>query len=254
MSQRIRQPEILRLARDEGKVTVDGLARHFDVTVQTIRRDLSELADAGRLERVHGGAVLPSGVANIAYDERRAMHQEAKRAIARACAEQVPNDVSMFMNIGTSTEAVAREMLHHRNIMVVTNNMNVAQTLSANPECEVIVAGGQLRRSDNGLVGALTVSTIERFRFDLAIIGCSALDESGDILDFDIQEVSVSQAILGRSRKVFLVADHSKFARGAPARIGSLGDVDVFFTDRSLPPKAAETCRHNGVEVVIAGQ
>lgn len=233
-------------------MTVEGLARHFDVTVQTIRRDLSDLADVGQLERVHGGAVLPSGVTNIAYDERRAMHQDAKKAIARACAEHVPHDASIFMNIGTSTEAVAREMLHHRNIMVVTNNMNVAQILSANPDCDVILAGGQLRRSDNGLVGALTVSTIEKFRFDVAIIGCSALDESGDILDFDIQEVSVSQAILGRSRNVFLVADHSKFSRGAPARIGSFGDVDMFFTDRTPPERAAKSCRDNGVDVVVS--
>ncbi|CAN0590694.1 unnamed protein product, partial [Ectocarpus sp. 12 AP-2014] len=166
------------------------------VTLQTIRRDLTNLADLGRLERVHGGAVLPSGTTNIGYEERRALNARAKQAIARACAERIPNGVSLFLNIGTSTEAVAQELLHHENLMVVTNNMNVANILVANTSCEILVTGGQLRRTDGGLVGKLAAETIRQFKFDLAVIGCSALDGDGDLLDFDIQEVSVSQAIL----------------------------------------------------------
>ncbi len=148
MSQTFRQPEILDIARRDGKVTVEGLAGHFGVTLQTIRRDLADLADAGRLERVHGGAILPSGVANIGYEERRVLHHDAKTAIARACAAEIPDNIALFLNIGTSTEAVARELLGHANLMVVTNNMNVANILAANPGCEVIVTGGHLRRAD----------------------------------------------------------------------------------------------------------
>lgn len=254
MSQQLRQPEILRLAREQGKVTVEGLAGHFGVTVQTVRRDLGELADAGRLERVHGGAVLPSGVTNIAYMERQDMQQDAKRAIAQVCAKEIPDGASIFLNIGTSTEAVARELLHHRNILVVTNNMNVSTILSANPDCDVIVTGGQLRRTDNALVGALAVATIGQFRFDHAVIGCSALDVDGDILDFDIQEVAVSQSILGRSRNVCLVADHTKFTRTAPAKIASLRDLDLFVTDAPPPAPAANVCAESGARVLIASQ
>ena len=147
MSQSFRQPEILEIARRDGKVTVEGLAGHFGVTLQTIRRDLTDLAEAGRLERVHGGAILPSGVANIGYEERRALHHDAKTAIARACAAEVPEKISLFLNIGTSTEAVARELLGHRDLLVVTNNMNVANILAANTDCDVIVTGGSLRRA-----------------------------------------------------------------------------------------------------------
>lgn len=142
MTQTFRQPEILEIARAEGKVVVEDLAERFGVTVQTIRRDLTELADAGRLERVHGGAVLPSGVSNIGYEDRRGLNEEAKRAIARACAREIPDGASIFLNIGTSTEAVARELLSHRDLMAVTNNMNVANILVANPHCEIVVAGG----------------------------------------------------------------------------------------------------------------
>lgn len=252
MSQTFRHPEILDIARREGKVTVDGLAEHFGVTLQTIRRDLSDLADAGRLERVHGGAVLPSGTTNIGYEERRSLNPEAKVAIARACAARIPNDIALFLNIGTSTEAVARELVHHGKTMVVTNNMNVAHILVANPDCEVIVTGGHLRRADGGLIGNLATDTIRQFKFDLAVVGCSALDDDGDMMDFDFQEVNVSRTILSQARKTFLVADHTKFTRTAPARIASLADVDAFFTDKPLPPDLAAACKSWDTEVVVA--
>ncbi|SNS78318.1 DeoR/GlpR family DNA-binding transcription regulator [Antarctobacter heliothermus] len=252
MSQTFRHPEILEIARRDGKVTVDDLADHFGVTLQTIRRDLTDLAEAGRLERVHGGAVLPSGTTNIGYEERRSLNAGAKQSIAQACAAQIPNGISLFLNIGTSTEAVARELLHHEHLMVVTNNMNVANILVANPTCEILVTGGQLRRSDGGLIGNLAAETIRQFKFDLAVIGCSALDRDGDLLDFDIREVSVSRTILRQSRKTYLVADHTKFARSAPARIASLADVDVFFTDDTPPPDLPSQCDSWGTEIVLA--
>jgi DeoR family glycerol-3-phosphate regulon repressor len=252
MSQTFRHPEILEIARRTGKVTVEDLAEHFGVTLQTIRRDLTDLAEAGRLERVHGGAVLPSGTTNIGYEERRSLNPMAKQAIARACAARIPNGISLFLNIGTSTESVARELLHHEGLMVVTNNMNVANILVANPTCEILVTGGQLRRADGGLIGNLATETIRQFKFDLAVIGCSALDRDGDLLDFDIREVSVSQAILRHSRKTYLVADHTKFARSAPARIASLSDVDVFFTDKGLPSDLPASCESWGTEVVVS--
>jgi len=253
VSQSFRQPDILEIARTEGKVMVEDLAERFDVTVQTIRRDLTELANAGKLERVHGGAILPSGVTNIIYDERRRLNEDAKQAIARACAAAIADSSSVFLDIGTTTEAVAHELLDHSNLMVVTNNMNVANILLANKTCEIVVAGGSLRRSDNGLVGNLTARTIENFKFDTAILGCSALDEDGDLLDFDIQEVVVGQTLLKRSREVFLVADHSKFHRSAPVRIGSLRDIDRIFTDLPLPGALAESCRSWGTDMVVTG-
>lgn len=253
MSNNFRHPEIVEIARKTGKVTVEDLAEHFGVTLQTIRRDLSELADEGRLERVHGGAVMPSGTTNIGYEDRRLLNAEAKTAIARACAARIPNGISLFLNIGTSTEAVAQELLQHEGLMVVTNNMNVANILATNPKCEVIVTGGHLRRSDGGLVGTLAAQTIQKFKFDLAVIGCSALDQDGDFLDFDIQEVNVSQTILRQSRKTYLVSDHTKFARSAPARIASLADVDAFFTDCAVAPDLAASCASWGTEVVCAG-
>jgi DeoR family glycerol-3-phosphate regulon repressor len=252
MSQSFRQPDILDIARKEGRVMVDDLAQRFGVTVQTIRRDLSELADMGKLQRVHGGAILPSGTTNIGYEDRRSLNEAAKSAIARACAAQIPDGASLFLNIGTSTEAVARALLRHAKLLVVTNNMNVASILAANPDCEVIVTGGVLRRSDAGLVGHLASDTIRQFKFDFAVIGCSALDQDGDLLDFDFQEVIVSQTIITQARRTFLVADSSKFTRSAPARIVSLSQIDTLFTDVALAPGLAARMAEWKTGVVVA--
>lgn len=252
MSQSFRHPDILEIARRTGRVTVEGLADHFGVTAQTIRRDLSDLAEAGKLDRVHGGAILPSGVANIGYGARRDLAADAKEAIARACAAAIPDNASVFLTIGTSTEAVARALTRHRGLLAVTNNMNVATILLDNPDCEIVLAGGSLRRSDGGLVGPLTVRAIEQFKFDYAVIGCSALDFDGDLLDFDMREVGVSQTIIQRARRVHLVADATKLDRRAPVRIASLRDIDRFFTDKPVPPALAERCARWSTDIDIA--
>jgi DeoR family transcriptional regulator, glycerol-3-phosphate regulon repressor len=248
-----RQTEILELARAEGRVMVEDLAQRFDVTLQTIRRDLSDLADAGHLDRVHGGAMLRTGVTNIGYEARRRMNEGAKAAIARVCAAAIPDNCSLIINLGTTTEAVARELLGHRNITVITNNMNVANILVANPGCEIVVAGGALRRTDGGLVGELTTQFFEQFKVDYAVIGASALDRDGDLLDFDLAEVRVSKAIIRQARKTYLACDQSKLDRSAPARLASLSEIATMFTDAPLPPDLARHCRDWGTEVRVAG-
>ena len=251
MAQTLRQTEILELAKRRGKVVVEDLAQHFGVTVQTIRRDLTELCEAGRLSRVYGGAILHSGVSNIGYEERRELNPEAKARIAQACAAMIPESASLFLNIGTTTEAVARALLRHRELLAVTNNLNVATTLAANPDCEVIVAGGTLRRSDGGLVGDATLDVVRQFKVDFAVIGASALDEEGDMLDFDYREVRVARSLIARARQTILVADRSKFERSAPVRIASLEEIDCFVTDAPPPDPVARLCEGWGTRVVL---
>lgn len=157
-----------------------------------------------------------------------------------------------ILNIGTSTEAVAQELRHHRDLLVVTNNMNVANILSQNQHCQVIVTGGTLRQSDGGLIGDVTTNMIRQFKFDIGVIGCSALDRSGDILDFDLQEVGVSRTILEQSRKTILIADHSKLKRAASARIASLAKIDIFVTDRAVNDALAQSCADWKTQIIIA--
>ena len=252
MAQSLRQTEILALAKTHGKVVVEDLAERFGVTVQTIRRDLTEMCDSGQLSRVYGGAILHSGTANIGYEERRRLNPEAKARIAEACAREIPDNASLFLNIGTTTEAVARALIGHRNLLAVTNNLNVATTLAGNPDCEVIVAGGTLRRSDGGLVGDATIETVGQFKVDVAVIGASALDLEGDLLDFDYREVRVARSLIARARMVMLVADRSKFERAAPVRIASLEEIDSFVTDAAPPQPVERLCRGWGTRLIVA--
>lgn len=252
MAQSFRQDEILEVARAIGRVTVDDLVERFGVTPQTIRRDLGELCDSGALSRVHGGAVLASGLSNIRYSTRRALAEDGKDAIGKLCSEAIPDDCSLFINIGTTTEAVARWLRQHRNIMVITNNLNVANILAENEHCEVIVAGGVLRRSDGGLVGEATGDFIRQFKVDYAIIGSSVIDEDGALMDYDYREVRVSQAIIENARRTYLVADSSKFTRSAPVRIAHMSDLDRFFTDVEPPASIREICEVSEVEIAVA--
>ena len=248
-----RQKEILNTVRTTGRVAVEELADALVVTPQTIRRDLNTLCDSGHLTRVHGGAILQSGVANTAYKARKNMSREAKEAIGKLCAESIPDDASLFINIGTTTEAVARNLRTHRDLLVITNNLNVANIMAENAHSDVMVTGGMLRRADGGLIGESTLDTVQQFKADYAIIGVSAIDEDGSLLDFDYAEVRVSQAIIANARKVFLVADASKVSRSAPARIGHISDIDGFFTDQPLPAPLARICATQGLDVHIVG-
>jgi DeoR family glycerol-3-phosphate regulon repressor len=230
-----RSPEhILDIARQAGRVTVEDLAARFDVTPQTIRKDLNELCDKRLLARIHGGAILSSGVENVGYEARRMIASEEKEAIARAAAERIPDSASLFINIGTTTEAVARALLQHQGLMVITNNLNVASLMRAYPQLEVVLAGGVVRHTDGGIVGEAAVDFIRQFKVDFAVIGASAIDEDGALLDYDYREVRVAQAIISNARHVVLVCDSTKVRalRACPDRPYFAGE---YVRDRLLP-------------------
>jgi DeoR family transcriptional regulator, glycerol-3-phosphate regulon repressor len=248
-----RQQQILAIARSSGNVGVDDLALHFDVTPQTIRKDLNELCDAGAMTRTHGGAMLSSGVENVAYESRRALALVEKQQIGRHAASLIPNNCSLFINIGTTTEEVARALTWHEGLLVVTNNLHVASILSAIPKIEVIVVGGMVRKADGGIVGESAIDTIGQFKLDYAVMGVSAIDDDGALLDFDYREVRAAQAILNNTRHVILVADNMKFSRSAPVRIGHLADVNTFVTDRLPSEAVVELCLKQGVKLDVVG-
>lgn len=248
-----RLDDIMSEARRDGRVSAEALARRFGVSVQTIRRDLAALADRGLLNRVYGGAVLPSGTRNTGYAARRDLNAAAKTRIGQACARQVPDGASVFLDIGTTCEAVAEALVGHENLLVVTNNINVATILSANPSADILLAGGILRRTDGGLVGEVTADFVRQFKVDIAIVGVSAIDAAGDALDFDFREVRVSQAVMGLARRSFLAADSSKLGRTAPVRLASLAEFDLWATDAPPPEALAALCARGRTEIALPG-
>lgn len=247
-----RQRRLLEAVRLKVTMSVEELAQQLDVTPQTVRRDVKQMEEAKLLARYHGGVGLPSSVENIDYSQRQTLNSDAKRRIAGAVAQQVPNGCSLLINIGTTTEEVARALSHHLGLHVVTNNLNVAAILADNAECEVIVAGGVVRGRDRGIVGEATVDFIRQFKVDIGIIGISSIDEDGSLRDFDAREVKVAQAIIEQSREVWLVADQDKFCRKALVRMADLSQIDVLYTDAEPPAQLTEALRQAKVKVIVA--
>ncbi len=247
-----RQTRILERIRQTGYGAIEGLAVDFAVTAQTIRRDINALCGAGLLQRYHGGAGLPSSVENLSYDSRQIIAHEEKRRIGRLVAAEIPNHASLMINIGTTTEEVAKALLDHVGLRVVTNNINVANILRIGTDCEVVVTGGVLRNRDGGIIGSAAVETISKFKVDIAVIGVSGIDRDGTLLDYDSREVRVAQSIIANARSVYLAADHSKLGRSAMVRLAPLHAVDHLFTDRPLPRNFAKLAREAGVSVHVA--
>ena len=245
-----RHSKIIELAKEEGRVLVDDLAQRFEVVPQTIRKDLNDLCDRGLLTRTHGGALYPSGVENVQYEARRKIAAKEKTAIGRAAANLIPDNASLFINIGTTTEAVGQALADHRGLMVITNNINVANSLRIYPSIEVVIASGVVRGSDGGIVGEAAVDFIKQFKVDFAVIGASAIDSDGALLDFDFREVKVTQAIVSNARHIILVADSTKFDRTAPVRIGHLSQVDTFITDHCPSEQIRQSCANSEVRLV----
>ncbi len=247
-----RQKEILNKAKKKGRVVVDQLSAFFNVSPQTIRKDINELCTKQLLQRVHGGAIVGSSIENVGYEARKLLAPEGKRAIGKRAAELIPNNCSLFINIGTTTEQVARELIHHRGLMAITNNIKAIDILRSSPGIELIIAGGVVRRSDGGIVGVAAVDFINQFKVDYAVIGVSAIDEDGLLLDYDLSEVRVAQAIINNARHIIMVADMMKLSRNAPVRIGHISQIDTLVIDQRPKQAFCDLCKDNDVVIEVA--
>ena len=248
-----RQSGIIQAASVDGHQTIEALAERFNVTHQTIRRDVNRLANAGLIARFHGGVrLLESTTENIAYRQRQAIAAGEKQRIARAIAARVPNGCSLIMNIGTTIEAVAHELLRHNDLRVITNNLNVAALLSGNPNCEVIVAGGVVRTNDKAIMGEATIDFIRQFKVDIGLIGISGIEPDGTLRDYDYREVRVARTIIDQSRQVWLAADHTKFSRAAMVELATLEEIDMVFTDQDPPSALSDLMAQHDVTCVVS--
>jgi len=245
-----RQNEILLLAREKGRIEVDDLSSTFNVSPQTIRKDLNELCDKQLLQRIHGGAIVGSGIENVSYEARRLLAPASKKAIGIRTAQLISDNSSLLINIGTTTEQVAHPLHDHKGLLVITNNINAVEIMKNFLGVELIIAGGQVRRSDGGIVGVAAVDFINQFKVDYAVIGVSAIDEDGSLLDYDFREVRVAQAIIENARHVILVTDKMKLERTAPIRIGHISQIDTIVIDDVLPKKLQDICSANGIRIV----
>ncbi|UWQ93303.1 DeoR/GlpR family DNA-binding transcription regulator [Aliisedimentitalea scapharcae] len=249
-----RHSDIIALLTKNGQVEVDDLAQRLSVSSQTIRSDLRDLSNRGLLSRVHGGAVPLGAAAGRGYDERRQFNAAGKHAMAALVAEHIPEHCSISLNIGTSTEQVARALSDHQGLTVLSNNINIINLMMSARLRELILVGGAVRQSDGAVVGEDAAAFISRYKTDFAIIGASALDTDGAILDHDAREVTVARALLQNARTRILVCDGSKFSRTAAVRICAISELDMVITDRPVPSDFAEAASAAGTKILVASQ
>lgn len=247
-----RKTKLLEFLNKRGYATIEELAYHFSVTPQTMRRDINQLSEEGKVQRFHGGVGMPLGTENIIYDQRKLLFSSEKRQIAELLVRNIPDGASVCINIGTTTEAVAAALLHHKNLRILTNNLNVARICAENPSFDVIIAGGVVRPHDMGVIGTGTERFIREFRMDFGVIGISGIDERGCLLDFDYREVSVARSIIECSRHVFLACDNSKFGRPAMVSAGDVSQLDAIFTNAPLDEEWQNMVRGAGTELYLA--
>ncbi|MDY4595461.1 MAG: DeoR/GlpR family transcriptional regulator [[Pasteurella] aerogenes] len=250
MKQSLRHKKIIELVKQKGYLSTEELVNLLGVTPQTIRRDLKELAEANLINRHHGGAAAPSTSENSDYIERKQFFSHEKQIIANEVAKIIPNGSSLFIDIGTTPEAVANALLQHQNLRIVTNNLNAAHILMKNQTFDITMAGGSLRQ-DGGIIGEATIAFISQFRLDFGILGISSIDTDGSLLDYDYHEVQVKRAIIESSRNTVLVTDHSKFSRRAMVRLGTLAEVEYLFTDTAPPAPIVNLLNSSNVQLNI---
>ncbi|SBV95158.1 Glycerol-3-phosphate regulon repressor [uncultured Alphaproteobacteria bacterium] len=247
-----RQSAILQAIREDGSAAVEALAAAHAVSAQTIRRDVNTLCDLGLLRRQHGGAALPTNFRTAAFADREVFQAAEKDRIARAAAALIPDRASVFLGIGTTTAAVARALIGHDSLRVVTNNLDVADGLCRNPSFEVILAGGRARNRERDFIGESALAVFREIRVEYGVFGVCGVDADGALRDSDFDEVRLSRLILENSVKPVAVADHTKIRAATAVRFANLAELHAFVTDRPLPPELAARAEAAGVRVLIA--
>ncbi len=248
-----RQKDIMnQLYQENGELSSADIKSSFNVTVQTIRKDLNELSQLGLVRRVHGGITLPSSNQNASFSNRTIMNLAAKQKIAKKVVELFPGDTTIFLGIGTTPQQVAQALLDHPGLTVVTNNLNVALTLCHNKNIVVHMAGGRVRVNDQDTMGEETTEFLRKFNFQYGVFGAGGLNKKGQFLDFSPEERNVSRAIIDNSETCVLVADHTKLDRYAPVITGELKDIDFLVMD-IIDDSIQQLCAVQGIEIFEVG-
>jgi DeoR/GlpR family transcriptional regulator of sugar metabolism len=245
-----RQVILERLGRD-GRVVVADLSSSLHMSLDTIRRDLQELAEAGLVRRVHGGA-LPAAVGSHPYAVRREQAPAAKAAIAATTAELLRDGQVILLDAGTTTLEVARHLPPSLRATVITNSPPIAVALAEHPSVEVTVLGGTLDKDAQALVGAATVEALRSVRADVLILGVCSLHPEFGITVTDLEESYVKRAMIANAVEVVAVSSAEKLGSAGPYVVGSVGELTHLVTEQSSALLDLESYRALGVRVVLA--
>ena len=248
-----RRDRIADLIRDRGSVRASELTNLFGVTDETIRRDLSRLADLGVLQRARGGAVATPTRAESTFERRLHEHEAEKIAIAHAAAELVQDGSTIIIDSGTTTVQFAKALSAKRDLVVITNAVTNAIELISSPNVTVVLTGGLVRPATLGAVGDLAVATLRELHVDQAFVAMSSVTLEGGLTYPSFEEVAVKRAMIAAASDVILLADHSKFGHDSLVRVAPLDAVSVIVTSASCDPSLVASIRELGIDVILAG-
>ncbi|WP_181701642.1 DeoR/GlpR family DNA-binding transcription regulator [Chthonobacter albigriseus] len=250
MRPRQRQARIAEIIWHKGQMSVDALAHTFDVSVETIRRDLGQLAEGGLLQKVHGGAKRLRLHAEGSFQERMAENAQAKRTIAAKMLRLVEPGDTVFIDTGSTTLACAEALSGVERLTVITNSVAIAQVFGASQAGTTVYLLGGAYGNDNGqTVGPLVLDQIQEFQADHAILTVAAIDPAVGAMDSNFDEAQVARAMIGHARNVFVAANLTKFGRKAAFRVCRLEEVDVVVTDGAPDQAHATALAAAGVEI-----
>lgn len=248
-----RQNQILDLLARNQRITIADLCNKFSISEATARRDLSSLAEIGKLQRVHGGAIsLTQAPPEPPILLRENEQQNEKKRIGIAAATLVKDGETVFLGSGTTVLEVARSLRQHTGLTIITNSLPVLNTLSGVPELSIIALGGELRSSELSFIGHITEQSLREVNADRVIMGIHAISlESGLTNDY-LPETMTDRAILRAGREVIIVADHTKCGVVSTAFVAPLTSMHKLVTDDQIPGKFSTALRKLGIEVITA--
>jgi DeoR family glycerol-3-phosphate regulon repressor len=250
-----RHSDILEILTHRGYAAIEEMVGEFNVTPQTLRRDLQELSERGLLRRHHGGASVIISTANTDYGLRHVETAAAKASMARTGAELVKPGSSLFLTPGTTIDALAKVIAERRpsGLRVVTNSTSAATILERCPDILIQMTGGYWMPHNRALGGAQAAAAIETYRCDLHLTSIGAIDADGNLLEYRDDEVVVARAMFRNARRKVLLADHTKFSRVAMCRLAHLSEVSTLITDCQPSPATAQMIQDARCELIVSG-
>ncbi len=247
-----RQSDILRMVKLHGTCQIIELARDLGVSDETIRRDVRLLADEGMVVKVHGAIVAPARLREDPFQLRMQENRDEKIRIAARAASLIEHGESIMLDTGSTTAYVAQTFAEHRNLLAVTNSVEVARSFASQNGNRVYMAGGEIRADDGAVFGETANEFASRFLVDKGFLSISAITEENGLMDSELWEADFSRVIIRQAKQVIVVADHTKFNRRSLVKVCDFDDIDILITSAQPPPAIQDKLDAAGVNVIVA--
>ena len=246
-----RQSQLTDIVRQQGRISVDQLTKTFNVSAETVRRDINRLCHKGILEKVHGGAILPRSAGEGPFQQRMNLNIEAKRSIARKAKQLVSPGETLFIDTGSTTLMFVDELSDIDNLTVITNSTAIAKTVkSANQTTDVYLLGGLYQDDNQQTSGLLATNQINQFYTDKAILAIGAIEANSGVMDFDFDEAQVASAMMKRTRQVIVLADSSKFNQTAVFSVCGFDAIDTIVCDQAPEASLNDALQNAGIRLI----